>query len=110
MGNFMNLHLQSDEIEMMDEIQDGLAYTLGESNVSVTQLMTDGFIAEHTDFLNWNDFLKASGVRSEKDFGKAEFDKFIKRHTDFEEWKEMLVQSANKFVRRREEKELNSVL
>ena len=106
----MNLHLQSDEIEMMDEIQDGLAYTVGESNVSVTQLMTDGFIAEHTDFPNWNDFLEAAGIRSEKDFEKAEFDEFIKRRTDFKEWKEMLVQSANKFVRRREEKESDFVL
>ena len=105
----MSLHLQSNEIEIMDEIQDGLAYTIGESNISLRQLMTNGFIAEHSEFLNWHNFLDSAGITSEKDFEKPEINEFINRHTDFENWEEMLVQAANEFTKLKE-KELNSVL
>jgi hypothetical protein len=105
------MKLQSDEIEMMGEIQDGLSYAVGESNVSVRELMDNGFIAEHTNFLNWNNFLKSAGIESEEDFEKPETNDFIKRHTEFESWEEMLVQASNYYVWLKErENALNAVL
>src|SRR3954471_14445419 len=92
------MKLQSDEIEMMGEIQDGLSYAVGESNVSVCQLMDNGFIAEHTNFLNWNNFLESAGIKREEDFEKSQINDFIKRHTEFESWEEMLVQASNHCV------------
>jgi hypothetical protein len=98
----MNLNLQSDEIEKFDEIQDGLSYTIGEPDVSITQLMSDKFINENTDFDSWENLLRAAGVRHEKDLNTPLFSEFIKTHTRFEEWEEMLVQSSNHYALRRE--------
>lgn len=90
--------MQSDEIEKFDEIQTGLSYSIGEPDVSITQLMSDKFIGENTDFDSWEELLRAGRVRDEKDLNAPSFDEFIKAHTQFEEWEEMLVQASNHYA------------
>ena len=98
----MTINLRSREIKKMDEIQDGLSYSVGDSKVSITELMTHEFIAQNTNFDSWESFLEAAAISDEKDFERTEFDEFIKRHTNFEEWEEMLVQASNRFAERKD--------
>jgi|SRR5215204_5326771 len=98
----MNLSLQSDKIEKFDEIQDGLSYSVGEPNVSITELMNDKFIRENTAFENWGNLLQAAGIRDEKDLNAPRFNEFIKAHTQFDEWEEMLIQASNHYASQKE--------
>jgi len=98
----MNLSLQSDKIEKFDEIQDGLSYSVGEPNVSITELMNDKFIRKNTAFKNWGNLLQAAGIRDEKDLNTPRFNEFIKAHTQFDEWEEMLIQASNHYASQKE--------
>jgi hypothetical protein len=102
----MKLNLQSDEIEKFTEIQNGLSYSIGQPNISLAQLMNDKFIRENTGFDSWEKFLRAAGIRDEKDFSTPHFNEFIKIHTQFEEWEEMLVQSSNHYASQHEPDDL----
>jgi hypothetical protein len=93
----MSINLQSNKIEGFDEIQDGLFYLLGESGVSITQLMNNKFIMENTDFDSWENLLVEAGVKNEKDFEKPNFNEFIKLHTRFDDWEFMLIEASNDY-------------
>ena len=98
----MNINLQSDKIEKFDEIQNGLSYSVGEPNVSITELMSDRFIGENTNFNSWENLLYAARVADEKDLSAPHFNEFIRAHTRFEEWEEMLVQASNHYASQKE--------
>ncbi|MDQ3800496.1 MAG: hypothetical protein M3384_13690 [Acidobacteriota bacterium] len=98
----MSTNLQSDNIEDLDKIRDGLSYAVGEPNVSVEELMNCTFIAANTDFETWEKLLEAARVKDEKDLQTTEFDAFIKSRTRFVDWETMLIQSANQYALRRE--------
>ncbi|HEX8371027.1 MAG TPA: hypothetical protein VF604_20955 [Pyrinomonadaceae bacterium] len=98
----MNVNLQSNKIEKLDKIQDGLSYSIGEPDVSIKELMNQGFILENTDFDTWENLLGAAGVHSESDLEKPDFNEFIKSHTRFNDWESMLIHSANHYSLRYE--------
>lgn len=87
----------------MDKIRDGLSYSLGDPDVTITELMNGAFIAGNTDFQSWQNLLAAAGVETEADLEKAAFDDFIKSHTRFKDWEEMLIHSSNEYLLRHEE-------
>ena len=99
----MSINLQSDNIEKMHKIRDGLSYSIGEPDVSIAELMNAAFIAGNTDFGSWQNLLVAAGVETEADLEKASFDEFIKSHTRFRDWEEMLIHSSNEYLLRHQE-------
>jgi hypothetical protein len=101
----MSVNLQTDKIEKLDKIQDGLFYSLGESNISIDELMNSGFILENTDFDTWENLLAAAGVKDEKDLAKPEFNEFIKARTRFKDWELMLIHASNQYSARREDEQ-----
>lgn len=98
----MSSDLQSNKIQKLDKIQDGLSYSIGEPDVSIKELMNRRFILENTDFDTWEKLLDAAGVSSENDLNKPDFNEFIKSHTRFDDWESMLIQSANQYSLRYE--------
>ncbi len=93
----MSVNLQSKEIEGFDEIQDGIFYLTGESNVSITQIMNNKFIAENSDFDTWENLLSAAGVKNESDLEKPNFNEFIKLHTHFDDWELMRIEATKQY-------------
>ena len=89
---------QTNKIDQLDKIQDGIFILTGESEISINQILSDKFIIENTDFSSLTEFFNAAGVKSKEDFKKSRFEDFIKSHTRFENWEDMLVQSSNQFV------------
>lgn len=100
----MSAILQSNKIEKLDKIQDGLSYSIGEPDVQITQLMNNRFIFENTDFESWDSLLNAAGIKHEDDLATHGFDEFIKTHTRFKDWEEMLIHSSNQYALRHEDK------
>lgn len=103
----MSDNFQVDNFTELDEIRDGLAYTFGEHNISVGELMRDEFIQRNTDFNSWNAFTHAAGVKTERDLGAADFNEFVKSHTRFADWELMLIHASNEYSARREQAEAN---
>ncbi|HEX8249923.1 MAG TPA: hypothetical protein VF599_17255 [Pyrinomonadaceae bacterium] len=101
----MSVNLQSNKIEKLDKIRDGLSYSIGEPQVSITELMNRRFIVENTDFETWENLLGAAGVLDESDLETPDFNEFINSHTRFKDWESMLIHSANQYSLRYEGKE-----
>ncbi len=96
----MNLNNQSNRIDRLGEIQDGLEYLIDKPKVSIYEMMNDRFIRANTDFKTFENLLFEAGVLSEEDLETPSFVNFIKTHTRFEDWEEMLVVAGNQYVRR----------
>ena len=94
----MSVNLKSNEIEGFDEIQDGISYITGESNISIKQLMNNKFIVENTDFDTWENLLSVAAIKNEKDLENPRIDEFIKLHTRFDDWERMLIEGSNQFA------------
>ena len=67
----------------------------GQHQVSIANLLTQGFLAGCSRFQTAEEFFEASGfcVESAEDFAAipdAEWDSFIKSNTSFASWQEML--------------------
>lgn len=86
------------ERSALEEIQDGLTYITGHSDVSVRELITDKFILENTDFDTATNFFNSAGVRNERDLESASFNEFVKKHSRFADWEEMLIESSNQYA------------
>jgi len=90
------------KIEGLDELSkklDKLAKNAegldGSHTVSMTDILTPGFISEHTRFANADELFEASGFKchSQEAFEaipEAELDKFIQSESSFSSWQEML--------------------
>jgi hypothetical protein len=102
----MSANLQTDKIEDFDKIQDGLFYSIGESDISISELMNSRFILENTDFDSWENLLASAGIKDEKDLAKPDFNEFIKAHTRFRDWELMLIHASNQYSMRREDEQL----
>ncbi|HEX9962088.1 MAG TPA: hypothetical protein VGB00_14225 [Pyrinomonadaceae bacterium] len=102
----MSANLQSDKIENLDKIQDGLFYSIGESDISIDELMNGKFILENTDFDTWENLLGAAGIKNENDLTKPDFNEFVKAHTRFRDWELMLIHASNQYAARREDEQL----
>lgn len=59
----------------------------------IAELLTDDFIARHTDFQSLQSFTDASGLKSPEDFQTEDFAKFLRTHTRFDSW-DKLVEAA----------------
>ena len=64
--------------------------------ITVTDILTETFVSEHTSFSNIHEMIDKSGftVETQKDLGKIpdnEWDQFISQNSSFENWKEMLL-------------------
>jgi hypothetical protein len=67
----------------------------GTHTVSMTDLLTPGFISEHTRFADADELFEASGFKcdSQADFEaipEDELDKFIQSESSFDSWQDML--------------------
>ncbi len=96
----MNVENESNKIDRLGDIQDGLEYLINERNVSIYKLMNDNFIRANTDFETLKNFLETAGVKDEKDFESPSFNHFVKSHTHFDDWEEMLIQAGNQYANR----------
>jgi hypothetical protein len=71
--------------------------------VSLSELLNDDFIAEHSSFASFDDLLAASPfkVETKEDFEAipdAEWDTYIATNTSFESWEEMQRQAASEYL------------
>jgi hypothetical protein len=96
----MDAHDQSNKIDRLHEIQEGLEYIINEPKVSLFELMNDDFITKNTDFETFERMLNRAGVKSKNDFEDPNFSSFVKSHTRFADWEEMLIQAGNQYAYR----------
>ena len=72
----------------------------GERELPLSELLTDDFIRQHTDFQTLQEILDASGVKSAEEIKSEEFSKFVATHTQFSGWEEMLTAAAAGYYKR----------
>lgn len=94
------------KIEGLDKLQNHLkslskkAKELdGEQSIPISELLTEGFVSEHTKFQTADQLFEASGfkVETQEDFANipdAEWDKYIRANSSFEDWQAMLSAAA----------------
>ncbi len=73
----------------LERLEKNLERIDGEHEVPMSELMTDSFIREQTNFNTLQAFLDASGIKGQEDIGTEALDKFIAGNTRFENWEEM---------------------
>lgn len=100
------------EIEGFDELQDELERLAekamgleGTNEVSFEELFTPSFMATHTDFATFEEFMEASPwtVESQADFEavpEQEFDVYVAENTRFQNWEAMLGKAAEQWAAR----------
>lgn len=101
------------EITGFDEVQkrlDKMAKRAAEldgkqQTVPLSELLNDGFIAEHSSFASFDELLGASPfkVDTREDFEaipRAEWDAYIAANTSFESWEEMQHRAAADYTAR----------
>jgi hypothetical protein len=91
--------LENYQSKELDKVQDGLEYLIGKDNVSIRELMNNKFIVENTDFDNWDNLLRAAGVKNENDLENQSFNQFINTHSHFDDLEEMLQQAASQYAK-----------
>lgn len=67
----------------------------GTHNVSLTDVLTSGFISEHTRFANLDELFEAGGFKfnTQEEFEaipEDELDRFIQSESSFDSWQDML--------------------
>jgi hypothetical protein len=68
-------------------------------DVPLTDLFTDGFIRQNTDFQTLQAMVDACGIEEMKK-ETDKFQKFISTHTHFKTWKEMLESALANYYKR----------
>ena len=76
-----------------------------QQEVSLSELLNDEFIAEHSSFASFDELLASSPfkVETKEDFEAipdAEWDTYIAANTSFESWEEMQQQAAGEYLLR----------
>ena len=74
----------------LKELQQNIKNVTGRREVPVTDLLTDNFIRQHSDFQSLQAMFDASSIKTLDEVGSEKFDTFISIHTEFRSWNEMI--------------------
>lgn len=100
------------KIEGLAELQKKLATLAksakaldGQHSVPVSELLTDGFISQHTSFSSADEMFTASGfkIETQEDFTAipaAEWDNYIRSISSFAGWQSMLSVAGQEWTKR----------
>jgi len=84
----------------LKKLQRNLKELKGQKQIPITELLTDAFVRQYTDFQTLQAMVDACGVEAmEKQTG--EFAKFIATHTRFGTWREMLEAANARYFKRK---------
>ena len=72
----------------------------GQHDVRLTDLLTDNFIRQHSNFQTLQALIDASGIENTEDIGNEMFSMFISVHTTFASWEEMVKLATAEYVKR----------
>ena len=101
------------EFEGFDEVSrelDNLAEKAesihGTQEVPLSELLTPGFLAKHTQYLSEDEMFEASGFKVEtaddsEKIPDEEWDGFIRQNTPFATWSEMLSAAATEWTQKK---------
>lgn len=73
----------------VDKLAGKLVEINGTPEISTDDIMTNSFIQRNTRFNNWQDLLRAGGVKTSEDILDSKFSKFIARNSRFNSFNDM---------------------
>lgn len=85
----------------LKKLQKNLDEIKGEHAVPITDLMTDGFVSQHSNFNNFQALIDASEVKYPEEIGNDVFSKFVSTHTTFSSWDDMKKTAGTEYVKRK---------
>jgi hypothetical protein len=90
----------------LEELAEKAQSIHGTQQVPLSELLTPGFLARHTQFLSEEEMFETSGFKVEttEDFEKIpeeDWDEFIRQNTPFATWSEMLSAAAAEWTRKK---------
>jgi hypothetical protein len=88
------------DLSGLERLQRNLEKVDGEHELTIQELMTDGFIRDNTKFETLQAFLDASGIKGQEDIGTKALDDFIATNTDFADWQEMFKAAGTDWMMR----------
>jgi len=90
----------------LKRMKEGAEELEGEQEISVPDLLTEGFVSKHTKFRDAQQLFDESGfeIISAEDFKAipdAEWDEYITQVSDFESWGDMIKAATAEHVKRK---------
>jgi hypothetical protein len=73
----------------------------GQHKIPLTELLSDDFIREYTDFKSLQTMVDTCGIEKLKEPNNPKFIKFISTHTRFSTWEEMLEKAITRYTKRK---------
>lgn len=94
-----------DALDRIDDLKSNMKDIEGEQSVALSELLTDAFMQQYTEFYSEDEMFEASPwtVESESDFEAIpddEFDQFIAEYTQFESWSAMQKTAHTEWTKR----------
>lgn len=96
-----------DEVQKdLEKLQAGIREIDGKHSVPMSEILTDSFVSEHTEFSSLNELLDNSGFNTEsaEDFEAIPdepWDEYIKSVSDFDSWQDMLESAGAEWTARK---------
>lgn len=86
------------DLSGLEKLQRNLERIDGDNDVPMTELFTDTFMREYTNFQTFQAMLDQGGVETKEEIAGDEFSKFIAAHSQFDGWQDMFETAGREWM------------